>query len=83
MTVETQKEYYRTTMRYIVTNAKSQAVTVDLIQSGLNQYWYWQDDRVVSESIKGEQLSANERLWQVPVKANGETVVTVTFESRY
>jgi hypothetical protein len=83
VTVETQKEYYRTTMRYIVTNAKSQAVTVDLIQSGLNQYWYWQDDRVVSESIKGEQLSANERLWQVPVKANGETVVTVTFESRY
>ena len=83
VTVERQKEYFRTTMRYIVTNAKSQDVTVDVIQSGLNQYYYAQDDRVVSETIKGEQLSANERLWQVPVKANGETVVTVVFESRY
>jgi hypothetical protein len=83
VTVDRQKVFYRTTMRYIVTNAKSQDVTVDVIQSGLNQYYYAQDDRVVSETIKGEQLSANERLWQVPVKANGETIVTVVFESRY
>jgi hypothetical protein len=83
VTVERQKEYWRTTMRYVVTNAKSQPVTVDLIQSGLNRYWYWPDDRVVSETIKGEQINANERLWQVPVPANGETIVTVVFDSRY
>jgi hypothetical protein len=83
VTVEQQKEYWRTTMRYVVTNAKPQPVTVDLIQSGLNRYWYWPDDRVVSETIKGEQINANERWWQVPVPANGETIVTVVFDSRY
>jgi hypothetical protein len=83
VTVERQKEYWRTTMRYVVTNAKSQPVTVDLIQSGLNRYWYWPDDRVVSETINGEQINANERLWKVPVPANGETIVTVVFDSRY
>jgi hypothetical protein len=83
VTVERQKEYYRTTMRYVVTNAKSQPVTVDLIQSGLNQYWYAQDDQVISETIKGQQMNINERWWQVPVPANGETTVTVVFQSRY
>ncbi len=83
VTVDTQKEFWRTTMRYVVTNAKPSPVTVDVIQSGLNQYWYWQDDRISSESVKGEQLNTNERLWKVPVPANGETVLTVVFESRY
>jgi hypothetical protein len=83
VTVDQQKEFWRTTMKYLVTNAKSSAVTVDLIQSGLNRYWYWPDDRVISETIKGEQLNANERIWKVPVPANGETVVTVVFDTRY
>jgi hypothetical protein len=83
VTVERQKEFWRTTMRYVVTNAKSQPVTVDLIQSGLNQYWYWQDDRIISETVKGKQINANERWWEVPVPANGETTLTVVFESRY
>ena len=83
VTVDGQKEFWRTTMKYVVTNAKSQAVTVDLIQSGLNRYWYWADDRVISETIKGEQLNANERIWKVPVPANGETTVTVVFDARY
>ncbi len=83
VTVEAQKEYWRTTMRYIVTNAKSQPVTVDVVQAGLNQYWYANDTRIPSESIKGEQLNANERIWKVPVPANGETVLTVSFDSRY
>lgn len=83
VTVDQQKEFWRTTMKYVVTNAKSQAVTVDLIQSGLNRYWYWADDRVISETIKGEQLTANERIWKVPVPANGETTITVVFDTRY
>ncbi len=73
--------YYRTQMQYTVTNASNKAVTVDLAQSGLNNYWG--DTRVPSESIKGTQRNANTRVWQVPVPANGETVVTVTFDTRY
>jgi hypothetical protein len=83
VTVERQKEYYRTTMRYIVTNAKSQPVTVDVIQSGLLRYWYWNDTRVVSENITGEQLNGEDRMWKVPVPANGETTLTVTFDTRW
>ena len=83
VTIDTQKEFWRTTMKYIVTNAKSSAVSVDVVQSGLNSYWYWADDRVVSESVTGEQLNANERVWKVPVPANGETTLTVVFDTRY
>jgi hypothetical protein len=78
--VETQKEYWRTTMRYVLTNARPQPVTVDLIQSGLDPYW--RDTRVITESIPGRQLDAGQRLWQVAVPANGETVVTAVFETR-
>ena len=79
--VERQKEYWRTTMRYIVTNARPQPVTVDVIQAGLDHYWH--DTRVPSESLPGEQLDADQRLWRVPVPANGETVLTVQFDTRY
>jgi hypothetical protein len=83
VTIERQKEYYRTTMRYLVTNAKSQPVTVDVIQAGLLRYWYWNDTRVVSESLTGEQLNSDERIWKVPVPANGEATLTVTFDTRW
>jgi hypothetical protein len=83
VTIERQKEYYRTTMRYVVTNAKSQAVSVDVIQSGIQRYWYGDDTRIVSESIEGAQLNADERIWKVPVPANGETTLTVTFDTRW
>jgi hypothetical protein len=73
------KTFYRTQMRYIVTNAKSVPVTVDVIQGGLGQWWWWRDVRVPQESIKGEQDSADERHWEVPVAANGKTELTVTF----
>jgi hypothetical protein len=33
--------------------------------------------------LKGEQRSIDERLWHVPVPANGETVLTVAFDTRY
>jgi hypothetical protein len=76
---EYQKEFYRTQMRYIVTNASPQPVTVDVIQGGLNRWWWWRDLRVPQESIEGVQDDADTRRWEVPVPANGKTELTVTF----
>lgn len=76
---ERPKTYYRTQMRYTVTNAKSVPVKVDVIQGGLGSWWWWRDVRIPEESIPGKQLNADERLWEVPVPANGKTELTVTF----
>lgn len=81
VTVETEKVFWRTTMSYKVTNARSAPVTVEVVQGGLDNWWH--DTRVPSESIKGEQRSADERVWSVPVPANGEATLTVQFDSRY
>lgn len=67
----------RTTMSYRVSNARPEAVTVDVIQSGL-----WGDTRIVAESMASERRSADEALWRVPVPANGDAAFTVTFEHR-
>jgi hypothetical protein len=69
---------WRTTMRYTLTNARPQAVRVDLIQAGL-----WGDVRVESESAKSTRRSADETMWRVAVPANGKAVVTATFDTRY
>jgi hypothetical protein len=69
---------WRTTMRYVVTNARPNAVTVDLMQSGL-----WGDTRIVEESQPSERRSADDALWRVQVPANGEAVVTATFDTRF
>ncbi|WP_336971068.1 DUF4139 domain-containing protein [Sphingobium aromaticiconvertens] len=76
---ERPEKYYRTQMRYIVTNAKPGPVTVDVVQSGLARWWWWRDLRVSEESIKGVQDTADLRRWNVPVPANGKTELTVTF----
>ncbi len=81
VTIDSTKEFWRTTMTYKVTNAKSTPVTVEVVQAGLDTWWG--DNRVPSESIKGTQRSADERTWQVPVPANGETTLTVQFDTRY
>ena len=81
VTVERARDYYRTTMRYMITNAKPEAVSVDVTQSGLDNYWG--DTRVPSESLPGEQRSLDERVWHVPVPANGTAVLTVSFDTRY
>jgi hypothetical protein len=72
---------WRTRMRYTLTNARPQAVTVDLIQSGLDSYW--NDTRIASESLKSERRSSDEALWRVPVPANGTATLTVTFDTRH
>lgn len=76
-------EYFRTTMRYTFTNARPDAVDVELVQNGLYPGWWGRDYRIVSEDIEGEQVNADTRRWTVRVPANGERVVRVTYETRY
>ena len=69
---------WRTTMRYTLTNARPDAVTVDLVQSGL-----WGDTRIAEQSQPSERRSADEAVWHVAVPANGEASVTATFDTRF
>jgi len=73
--------YYETTMRYMLTNAKSQPVTIDLVQDGLS--YFADQTRVVKQSIPGKRLSQRSYGWSVPVPANGSRELVVTFATRY
>jgi len=77
-TLERPVVYWRTQMRYIVSNASPAPVTVDVHQGGLS----W-DTRVTQESLPSDKPSDDEAVWHVPVPANGQTVVTATFDTRY
>jgi len=81
--VERPKTFYRTTMRYTLTNAKAEPVAVELTQYGLNRGWWADDYRITAEDIKGEQINAGIRKYVVPVPAEGERVIRVTYETRY
>ncbi len=72
---------WKTSMRYTLTNARSTPVVVDLTQAGLDNYW--DDTRIVSESIKSERRSSDQAVWKVTVPANGEAAVTAVFDTRY
>lgn len=74
-------KFYRTNMRYTLTNARNAPVTVEVVQNGLDNYWH--DTRVSSESQPGEQRSLDERSWRVTVPANGTAVLTAAFDTRY
>jgi hypothetical protein len=76
-----QTVFWRTTMRYTLSNARPQPVTVDLFQSGLDNYW--SDTRIVSESMRSERLSSDQVVWRVPVPANGSVTVTASFDTRH
>ncbi|NVE94089.1 DUF4139 domain-containing protein [Altererythrobacter lutimaris] len=82
-TREERPTYYRTTMRYTFTNAKSSAVEVVLSQNGLDRGWWTRDFRVTSEDVEGVQVNANTRRHTVSVPANGERIVRVTYATRY
>ncbi len=69
---------WQTDMRYELTNALPRAVVVKLRQEGL-----WGDSSVKAESQKSTRLSADAAEWPVTVPANGKTIVTATFETRY
>jgi hypothetical protein len=76
-------DYWQTTMRYTITNAKPVPVNVDLVQAGLDRGWWSRDYRIVSEDEPGKQLNSDRRKWVVPVPANGEREFRVTYASRY
>lgn len=82
VTVDRNRRYYRTQMRYIVTNASDRPVTVTIAQRGLDR-GYQTGTRVPAESVVGVQRNADTRVWDVPVPANGETVLTATFDTVY
>nr|WP_166175294.1 DUF4139 domain-containing protein [Altererythrobacter segetis] len=80
---ERPKTFYRTTMRYTLTNAKAVPVDVELVQGGLDYGWWGNDFRVTSEDVPGEQLNMGNRKYVISVPANGKRVVRVTYETRY
>jgi len=72
---------WRTSMSYELSNARPDAVTVSLIQNGLD--FYWDDTRIVSESLASKRRSSDSVIWKVPVPANGRATVTAVFETRF
>lgn len=73
--------HWRTQMTYTLTNARPGAVSVDVVQQGLD--WFWDDTRITAQSLPSDRRSSNEAVWHVPVPANGSATLTVTFETRY
>jgi hypothetical protein len=69
---------WQSDMRYDVSNALPQPVTVKVIQEGL-----WGDSRIMSESLKSTRRSADAAEWAVTVPANGNASLTASFETRY
>lgn len=72
---------WRSHMRYELTNAKAEPVTVELTQAGLD--FYYDDTRIVAESLASRRVNSDSVRWQVPVPANGTATVTAVFETRY
>jgi hypothetical protein len=67
----------RYSMSYLVRNAKSEPVTVELRQGG-----YWgRDTKVASESLPSRRIDAATLGWSVPVPANGQTTLTSVVET--
>jgi hypothetical protein len=75
--------YWRTTMRYTVTNARPDPIEVELVQGGLDYGWWSRDFRVASEDVPGVQLNADRRKYVIAVPANGKREVRVTYATRY
>ena len=67
----------RCSMSYLIRNAKSDPVTVEIRQGG-----YWgRDTKVISESLAGRSIDAFTRGWSVPVPANGSVTLTSVIET--
>lgn len=75
------RPYWRTTMRYTVTNARPEPVTVRVTQSQLD--WWYDATQLVSEEIEGRSDTANRRTWSVTVPANADRSFTVVYDTRY
>lgn len=81
VTVENAVTYWRTRMRYDLTNAGPAPATVEVVQAGLDPGFG--DTRVPTESQPGDQRSRDQRVWRVTVPANGSASLTATFDTRY
>jgi hypothetical protein len=69
---------WQTDMKYVLTNAMPQTVTVRLLQDGL-----WGDTSIKAESQKSTRPNADAAQWSVTVPANGKTELTASFVSRF
>jgi hypothetical protein len=76
-----EQTFWQTTMRYTLTNARPEPVTVYVTQDGLE--YYWGDTRVISETLSSERPSADRVVWRVPVPANGSTTLEAVFQTRH
>ena len=64
-------------MSYVIRNAKSEPVTVEVRQSG-----YWgRNTKVLAESLPSRRIDAYTLGWSVAVPANGQTVLTSQVET--
>lgn len=72
------KTLTRYTMSYVVRNARSESVTVNVRQSGLGR-----SGKLIKESLASRRLDDDTLAWPVPVPANGETILTFTVDSGY
>ncbi len=68
---------YRHTFEITLRNHKSEDVVVEVLES-VGGYW-----EIVSESLVHRKLDANSLAFDVPVKADGETVLSYTVEVKY
>jgi hypothetical protein len=69
---------WQSDMRYELTNALPTQVTVHLLQEGL-----WGDSRITAESQKSTRTRSDSAEWAVTVPANGKTVLTASFDTRF
>ena len=76
-----ERTFWQTRMRYTLTNARPEPVTVIVTQDGLD--YGWPDTRIVSETLPSVRESSRAATWSVPVPANGTTTLEVTFQTRH
>jgi hypothetical protein len=76
-----EQTFWQTRMRYTLTNARPEPVTVIVTQSGLD--YGWSDTRIVSETLPSERTSSAQVVWRVPVPANGSTTLEAVFQTRH
>ncbi len=84
-TIESERPvtFYRTTMRYTLTNAKSTPVDVELTRAGSIGAGGATTTASPARMWSASRSTRAPRKWIVPVPANGERVVRVTYETRY
>ena len=63
-------------MSYVVKNAKSEPVKVEIRQGGL-----WRNGKVEAENLPSRRIDAYTLGWEVPVPANGEKTLTFTVDT--